>query len=69
MSVSVKLSGSSRGMHFAPMLADDQGPGGGQVPESSAVGGERFRMGAQVVASDGECGELARVVIDRLRRR
>jgi sporulation protein YlmC with PRC-barrel domain len=46
------------------MLADDQGAGGRQVPDSSAVGGERFRMGAQVLGSDGECGELARVVID-----
>ena len=46
------------------MLADDQGPVGGQAPGSSALGGERFKMGDQVVASDGECGELARVVID-----
>ena len=59
-----ELSGSDRGIHSAPMLAGDQGSGGGQAPESSAVGGDRFRMGAQVVASDGACGELARVVID-----
>jgi sporulation protein YlmC with PRC-barrel domain len=44
------------------MLADDQGPGNAGV--GSAAGGERFTMGARVVASDGECGRLARVVID-----
>jgi sporulation protein YlmC with PRC-barrel domain len=44
------------------MPADDQGQGKARV--GSTAGGERFTMGAQVVASDGECGQLARVVID-----
>ena len=36
----------------------------GHGPESSTVASSRFRMGARVVASDGECGELARVVVN-----
>ena len=46
------------------MLADDQDLVNGQAPSSSAPGGERFTIGAQVDATDGECGQLARVVID-----
>ncbi len=46
------------------MPADDQGPGLGEVPEGSTDRAEEFRIGAKVDASDGECGALARVVVD-----
>ena len=44
------------------MPARDRSPGIGH--ESSTVAAGRLRMGALVVARDGECGELARVVVD-----
>ncbi len=34
------------------------------MPQSSTVAARRFRIGARVVARDGECGQLARVVVD-----
>jgi sporulation protein YlmC with PRC-barrel domain len=46
------------------MLADDQSPGPKQPPQGPTGGAERFRIGARVVGNDGECGELARVVVD-----
>jgi sporulation protein YlmC with PRC-barrel domain len=46
------------------MVADDQGPGSAAARVGPVAGGERFTMGARVVASDGECGRLARVVIN-----
>jgi sporulation protein YlmC with PRC-barrel domain len=46
------------------MPASDGSPGIGHRPESATVAARRFRMGAVVVARDGECGELARVVVD-----
>jgi sporulation protein YlmC with PRC-barrel domain len=42
----------------------DRSPEIGRVPENSTAPAGRFRMGARVLASDGECGELARVVVD-----
>ena len=46
------------------MPADDQTPARGQMPESSTAAAERFRIGTGVVARDGKCGQLARVVVD-----
>jgi sporulation protein YlmC with PRC-barrel domain len=42
----------------------DQSPGIGHGPDNPTVAARRFRIGARVGASDGECGELARVVVD-----
>lgn len=60
------LPASEAGGHgyTRPMASDDQGPGRGQVSQSSAGAAGRFTIGSRVAASDGECGELARVVID-----
>lgn len=46
------------------MPADDQSPGDIRVPHVTSVHGEPLRIGAKVLATDGECGELVRLVID-----
>lgn len=46
------------------MTADDDVREPGHVPEGSMSEAARFRIGAQVLASDGICGELTRLIID-----
>ncbi len=46
------------------MSADDHEPAAEPDPQASAAAGEPFRLGASVHASDGECGHLARVVVN-----
>jgi hypothetical protein len=44
--------------------ADDQSGGQAHVPHVTSARGEPLEIGAKVLATDGECGELVRVVID-----
>jgi sporulation protein YlmC with PRC-barrel domain len=46
------------------MPTGDQTPRPAQAPEISTERSERFRIGAHVRATDGECGELERVIVD-----
>ncbi len=45
------------------MTAEDQEPDA-EAPAPSAAAGEPFRIGAAVYATDGECGQLTRVVVN-----
>jgi sporulation protein YlmC with PRC-barrel domain len=44
--------------------ADEQSAGRPPVPHVTSTGGEPLRIGAKVLAIDGECGKLVRVIVD-----
>ena len=50
------------------MTSDDGTPEPAQVPEGSPNEAARFSIGTEVLASDGACGELVRVIIDPVAR-
>lgn len=50
------------------MMGDHGAAEPGQAPESSTGEVARFNIGAEVLASDGVCGELTRVIVDPVAR-
>jgi len=61
----VACRGLRVGAEYTLQMTEDAGASGpDEVAESSVSETARFSIGAEVVASDGSCGELTRVIID-----